>query len=283
MGSEAIEGGGVTPYYSDAAVTLYHGDCRDILPLLEPVDHVMADAPYSAHVHGKSRRGGKDGLPTDGRGRSPRANFSRVKDLGFGPLTPELREFCAEQYARLAGRWTLVFSDTESMGDWRGSLKARGLEHVRDGFWRKVGGTPQFTGDRPAVSVEGITICHPKGRKKWNGGGKAAFWEHAIVLNRSHDDPRLHTTQKPEPLMRELVLDFTNAGDVVLDNFAGSGTTGAACKRLGRRAILIEGNEAYCEVIARRCEAVDVDARLIPSAVMRGRQADLLKPLRGVA
>jgi len=264
------------PYYVDEFVTLYHADCREVLPLLEAVDHVIADPPYSPHVHGKSRRGGKDAPPTDGRGRSSRANFSRVKDLGFGPLTPELREFCAAQYARVARRWSLVFSDTESMAAWRASLVAQGLEHVRDGFWRKVGGTPQFTGDRPSVSVEGITICHPKGRKRWNGGGKAAFWEHAIVLNRSHDDPRLHTTQKPEPLMRELVLDFTNPGDLVLDSFAGSGTTGAACKRLGRRALLIEGAEAYCEVIAQRMEAVEVDARLLPSATLKGRQGSLL-------
>ena len=46
--------------------------------------------------------------------------------------------------------------------------------------------------------------------------------------------PRLHTTQKPVDLMRALISDFTNPGELVLDSHAGSGTTGAACIELGR-------------------------------------------------
>lgn len=45
------------PYYSDSAVTIYHGDCLEILPGLERVEHVITDPPYSEHVHSKSRRG----------------------------------------------------------------------------------------------------------------------------------------------------------------------------------------------------------------------------------
>lgn len=146
------------------------------------------------------------------------------------------------------------------------------VEYTRTGAWLKRGATPQFTGDRPASGFEAITICHRKGRKRWNGGGKHAIWEHAIVLNRNGDDPRLHTTQKPEPLFRDLVLDFTDAGDVILDSFAGSGTLGAAAKKLGRKAILIEGQEPYCEVTARRLERIEFEPRLLPSPNRRMKQ-----------
>jgi DNA modification methylase len=49
----------VQPYYADEAVTIYHGDCRDVLPTIGPVDHCITDPPYSEHVHGKQRMGAR--------------------------------------------------------------------------------------------------------------------------------------------------------------------------------------------------------------------------------
>lgn len=260
----------MTPYYRDDAITLYHGDCRDILPALGQVDHGIMDPPYSEHTHSKSRRGGSDAPALDGKGRRPRASFSREKDLGFDALDAATRDFIATWCASNVRRWSLVFSDVESTADWRAALTdpARGkVDYVRTGAWVKVGATPQFSGDRPAIGFEAITICHRTGRKRWNGGGSHALWTHPIVLNRSHDDPRLHTTQKPEPLMLELVQLFTDPGEVIVDPFAGSGTTGYAAKRLGRRAILIEREEHYCEVIARRMGqgALDLFGAAVPA------------------
>lgn len=149
--------------------------------------------------------------------------------------------------------WVLVFSDIESDHLWRGDLTAAGLDYVRTGVWHKVGSTPQFSGDRPATAVEAITICHPKGRKRWNGGGSHAIWSVPIVLDRGRNGAeRLHTTQKPEPLFRALVDQFTDPGETILDALAGSATTGIACKYLGRKAVLIEENEARAEVAAKR-------------------------------
>lgn len=80
----------MTPYYTDDACTIYHGDCRQVLPLIGAVDHVITDPPYSEYVHSKSRRGGKDAPPKDGDGRIPPSSFARVKEFGFEPLTPEI-------------------------------------------------------------------------------------------------------------------------------------------------------------------------------------------------
>lgn len=246
-----------TPYYQDEHVTLYHGDCRDLLPKLGQVDHIITDPPYSEHVHGAARSSRM--VSVNDRGGRYGADVRRNVDLGFAHLSPELRAICAEQFARLAKRWVLVFSDTESSHLWRDDLTARGLDYVRTGAWVKVGATPQFSGDRPATGFEAITIAHPKGRKRWNGGGKHAVWTFPIVLDRGRNGARLHTTQKPQDLMQTLVSEFTDVGDTILDPFAGSGTTAAAAKMLDRKAILVEQDERYCEVIAKRLDVALLD------------------------
>jgi site-specific DNA-methyltransferase (adenine-specific) len=228
------------PYYESDGITLYLGDCRSVLPTLERVDVIITDPPYSDYVHSKSRRGGASAPKLDGSGRNVACSFAREKEFGFESLSAKLRAFCAQEFARLARRWVLAFSDVESCHLWRDDVVECGLEYVRTGAWVKIGATPQFTGDRPAQGFEAITIAHPKGRKHWNGGGRHAIWREAeerdlvyevpIVLNRSHTDPRLHTTQKPLPLMLDLVGDFSDEGDTILDPFAGSGTTLVAAK-----------------------------------------------------
>ena len=238
------------PYYQDEHVTLWHGNCEDILPSLAPVHHVITDPPYSEHVHGAERSSRMQSA--NDRGGRFGADVRRNIDLGFEHLTPELREFCAAQFARLASRWMLTFSDIESAPDWRADLMASGLDYVRTGAWIKLGSTPQFSGDRPAAGFEAVTICHPKGRKRWNGGGKHAVWTHPIVLDRGRTGARLHTTQKPQPLMQELIALFTDEGETILDPFAGSGTTLAAARMLGRKSIGIERSERYCEITANR-------------------------------
>ena len=238
------------PYYVDSSVTLWHGRCEDVLPTLEPVAHIITDPPYSEHVHGAARSSRMQSA--NDRGGRYGADTRRVVDLGFEHLTPDLRAVCAAEFARLAQRWVLVFSDVESTHLWRDDLTTAGLDYVRTGAWVKLGSTPQFSGDRPATGFEAVTICHPKGRKRWNGGGKHAVWTHPIVLDRGRTGARLHTTQKPHELMQELVGLFTDEGETILDPFAGSGTTLVAARMLGRKSIGIEESERYCEVIAKR-------------------------------
>lgn len=228
---------------------LRHGDClaADGLASLDTdsIDHVITDPPYSAHVHAKSRAGSraKAALRVDGRRRA--ADISRSRDLGFEHITTEQMEACADQFARICKRWVLIFCDVESSQLWAGALRSAELEYVRTLAWVKLGAAPQFTGDRPASGFEAIVCAHRPGKKRWNGGGRQGVYQCPIALNRGDGTKRAHTTQKPEMLMDALVRDFTERGDLVLDPFAGSGTTGAAAVKAGRRFIGWELEEKY--------------------------------------
>jgi site-specific DNA-methyltransferase (adenine-specific) len=79
---------------------------------------------------------------------------------------------------------------------------------------------------------------------------------HSYQENELHYSKRLHPTQKPVALFEYLIKTYTNEGDLVLDNCAGSGTTGVACKQLNRNFILIEKEEKYCEIARERLKSV---------------------------
>ena len=74
------------------------------------------------------------------------------------------------------------------------------------------------------------------------------------IVEFTHDNTKLHPTQKPLALFEYLIKTYTNEGDLVLDNCAGSGTTGIACVRTGRRFILIDSSPVYCGVFYDRLD-----------------------------
>lgn len=256
---------------------LAHGDNREVLPTLPnlSVAHVITDPPYSEHVHGKNMRqlrGSGGNAANDGVKRGKVGAFS----LGFDALETQHRRELAEEFARLISRWVLVFSDAESVHFWREDLEAEGLPHIRQGAWVKLNCQPQLTGDRPAVGSEAVQISHRKGRKKWNGGGLPAVWAYSIATDRSGRGDRVHTTQKPLDLMLRLVELFTDPGDIVLDPFAGSGTTGVACLRLGRRFIGVERDERYAAIATERLLAEERGLSLREARAGQTTFSDLL-------
>lgn len=117
---------------------------------------------------------------------------------------------------------------------------------MRLGVWHKPNSAPQFTGDRPGTGWEAVAILHREGKKHWNGGGHHAVW----ACNIEYGD---HPTQKPLPLLMDWVRKFSDEGEIVLDPFMGSGTTGVACAKLGRKFIGIEQRPDY---FATACERI---------------------------
>ena len=227
----------MNPYYQKDGITIWHGNCLEILPTLAPVDHVITDPPYEAEAHTMGRRGNT--------ARDGAAAFDAVRPLDFAAMTEADRVAVGSLMARLCRGWLLVFCQVEAAMLWRDACAP--AKYTRTQIWRKPNGCCQFTGDRPGMGYESIVTCWgSKGRMKWNGGGRHGVYEHMTA------DCSQHPTTKPLALMRELVSLFTDPGDLILDPFMGSGTTLRAAKDLGRRAIGIELNERYCEIGAKR-------------------------------
>jgi site-specific DNA-methyltransferase (adenine-specific)/modification methylase len=204
------------PYYQDTAVTIYHGDCREILPHLPPVDLVLTDPPYGQAYNpagggrGWSRKsfGSADCVVGDSEPFDPRPLLD---------LDARLILWGANHYAeRLPSSPTWLVWDKR---DGRMSDSFADCELA----WSNLGG--------PARLI----------RHLWCGAFKAS--ERGAV--------RLHPTQKPLRVM-SWTLGLAGEWLVVLDPFMGSGTTLRAAKDLGRKAIGIEICEAYCEIAAKR-------------------------------
>lgn len=211
-------------------------DNRDVLPTLGRVEHVITDPPYDERTHAGALCGA---IGVDAR--------TTPLGVSFAPIDSPAA--LASTLLGCASRWAIAFCAVEQLGEY---AVGAGKRWVRGGVWDKISPSPQLTGDRPGQAVEAIAIMHAAGRKRWNRGGGAGIWR--CVPQQGADRPD-HPTPKPVALMLEIVADFTDAGEVVLDPFCGSGTTGVACLRLGRRFIGIEKDAHYAEVARERLEA----------------------------
>jgi site-specific DNA-methyltransferase (adenine-specific) len=237
-----------------SAWTLHLGDCLDPVTGLatlpdKSVDHVICDPPYEAEAHTKARR------TTSSKWRNTNGHGKAVDDyeIDFKPITDADRCLAASHMARVSAGWVLVFCQVEAVDNWRLALKVAGASWRRAVAWVKPDGTPQLTGDRPAQAFECVACAWAgDGRSKWNGGGKRGIYTHCV--NDFGRLERLHPTTKPEALMCDLVLDFTQPDQTVLDPFAGSGTTGVAAIRNGRRFIGWEKDPRYHEIARKRLE-----------------------------
>ena len=215
------------PYYDHAGITIYHGDCREILPHLPKVDLVLTDPPYNV---GKDY-GQHDDSMTDQDYKIWMKNWILCCERLAGNLVyfPGTRNFLS------AGE---ILADTLFFP--RGILG-----------WHKK----EFAGDKwtggPAMCWEPIIWASVENCKYFNkicGTMGRDF----LVVNSTHGHGINHPCPKPYKVLAWLVSLFAPQESTILDPFMGSGTTLVAAKNLGRKAIGIEIEEKYCEVAARR-------------------------------
>lgn len=226
--------------------TLRLGDClaglRDLAD--KSVDATIEDPPYSDHVeHGQAVSGTRVGRA--------RQQVVRKQRIGVGFMTEaDILSLCSH-LVRVTRSWIVLFCAFEQVEQYKRAIESAGGRYVRACAWEKPDASPQFSGDRPATWGEAFVVAHATadGPMRWNGGGKRGLYRAGVC--RGHERSE-HPTQKPLSLMLELVEDFSNPGDLVLDSFAGSGTTGVACRQLGRSFLGWELNRDYFEIACRR-------------------------------
>jgi DNA modification methylase len=207
----------------DITNTIIQGDCLEIMKQLPDncVDLVLTDPPYDAKTH-------KGAILADGIDFPPLAS---VQDL-------------VDEMLRVSKRWVIAFCSLEMLGDYK---KASGNAWIRSGVWHRVCNMPQLSGDRPAQACEGVAIMHNEGKKIWNGGGKAAFWQYSVERGK-----KKHPTQKPYEMFSHILKQFSFENETVLDCYFGSGTTGVSCEKINRNYIGIEISQEYCQIARRR-------------------------------
>lgn len=217
----------MTPYYEHAGITIYHGDCREMLPLLPAVDLVLTDPPYGMKwkFTGQGSGAGAQG----GRG----SRFSGASIVGdekdFDPSFllhyPKVILWGFHHFPQYLTRGTVLV--------W--------VKKYESGF-----GT--FLSDADLA---------------WMKGGCGVYLSRTINPA-SFQNEREHPTQKPSGLMK-WCIDKAQTRGPILDPFMGSGTTLLAAKDCGWPAIGIEIEERYCEIAAKRLSQEVLDLTEVPA------------------
>lgn len=232
------------PYYQDEQVTLYHGDCLDVLPTLTvTADLLITDPPYG--VAWRSSRGAHEVLAGD--------DGSLDVSAAIGAACRVLRR----------GRHAYIFG--YGPDDFAPDLPLCGFAEL---IWDKgvmgLGDIESSWGpahERITFAVQEISKAN---REKGYGVTAARLRKGSVLhVQRPHSGQTLrHPTEKPVQLLRILIEFSSTFDEVVLDPFAGSGSTLVAAVLEGRRAIGIEVDEEYCEKIVERLGA-DVPQRTL--------------------
>ncbi len=244
------------PYYETDLGVLYHGDCLEIMPELEPVDLVFADPPFNINKPYKDKRENYQEWCADWICEC----FRLLKDTGsFYHMT--ITRHLEWKMALMAKCGAFV-----NLITWRNV----GAVNNKRSFWNEYqpimlyGKTENYKFntyaevDHGSARRWGRMTTEYKGQKKdrWDDipfihAGKSASRE-AILLPGTFK--KAHPCQMPRALAQRAVLFSTDKADVVIDMFFGTGATASACERLNRSWIGIEIEEKYCEIAAKRIE-----------------------------
>lgn len=212
------------PYYDHAGITIYHGDCLEIMPELPRVDLVVADPPYYITATGGGIGGKRKYLKE-----------ITAKNIGCGFDSSILKNygnwfcFCGKQQLL-----ELISIANNGKGRWMLLI------------WCKTNPIPLINGNY-LPDCEYIVHKYEARRLFGQYKDKSRFW-----INSSGKSAYKHPTVKPVDLVKKCIALGTVQGDLILDPFIGSGTMLVAAKELGRRAIGIEIEEKYCEIAAKR-------------------------------
>lgn len=213
----------MTPYYETKLGKLYHGDCLKVMQELDvKADLCLTDPPYGIGAYSTGTMGGR-GLASQSSYKAtdwdseipPQAIFELIKFQCCNSIIFGGNYFA--EYLRNSPCWLV---------------------------WDKDNGKTYFADCELAWTSFKTAVR--KFRFKWQG----MLQEHMG----KQKEKRYHPTQKPVPLMKWCLENYSKESDLILDPFFGSGTTGVACELMNRRWIGIELDEEYCEIAAKRIE-----------------------------
>ena len=245
------------PYYETELGKLYHGDCLEIMPGLEPVDLVLTDPPYGTTaclwdsiIPLEKMWSCLDGIAkynvilTASQPFTSVLVTSKIKNFKYEWIWQKNRgsNFAVLKYQPMKEHESVLvfsFGDTKYFPI-KEDRKGSGLDRTKYKY------TPTNSGKRE--SMGGFIMKHAK----HSGNERQRF---PSSIQKFNCEVGFHPTQKPITLMEYMLKTYSDKHETILDFCLGSGTTAIACERLKRRWIGIEIEEKYCEIAAKRIEA----------------------------
>lgn len=262
----------MTPYYERDGITIYCGDCLEIMPQLEPgIDAIICDLPY-----GTTACSWDVVIPFEPLW----AHYKRlIKPRGaivlFGsePFSSLLRVSNLEWY-KYDWVWDKKYHSNPFLAKHQ-PLRITEMISVFSGekevyYPQMIKRPEKWIRKRPSFGHKNGEIFGNKNNLHPNSSNKELM--HPVnILDFPLDNPfirtTIHPTQKPVALLQYLIRTYTNPGELILDNCAGSGTTGLAALNEGRRCIMIEQDEGYCKIAVDRLRQPSLFYSLAPVAI----------------
>lgn len=241
---------------------IMHGDCIENLKTIpdNSIDLIFADPPYNMQTEGELLR--TDGTKFNGVSDSW-DKFSSLEE--YDNFTKKWLIECKRVLKNDGAIWVIgSFQNIFRLGY---IMQDLGFWILNDVIWSKPNAVPNFGGTRFQNSHETLLWCSKSKKSKYHfnyktmkvfNGGKQmkSVWDIGICIGKERLKDKygnkVHSTQKPEALLYNVILSSTEKNDIVLDPFFGTGTTGVVAKRLGRRYIGIERNEEYILAAEKR-------------------------------
>jgi site-specific DNA-methyltransferase (adenine-specific) len=240
----------VKPYFDEEGITIYHGDCREVIPQLQPqsIDLLLTDPPYGQQFQGQALITAKANIRADGA----RQGMRLVRQMLFA-LGEEGRVMKPDAHAYLFCHW-------ESWPDFYDAVSSY-MKIQNALIWFKNRGGSGDTEYEYARDYEVILYAMAgRGRPLAGRRDGAVIAGIQPVLG-----DRLHPTEKPEKLFRYMIEKSCPFGGTVLDPFGGAMPAARAAKAAGRRAVVIEIEERYCEIGANLMRQVSMYTAAPPS------------------
>ncbi|MGI0406919.1 DNA-methyltransferase [Helicobacter himalayensis] len=257
--------------------SILQGDCIEILKSLESesVDLIFADPPYFMQTNGALLR--VEGNAFSGCDDAW-DKFENLKD--YDRFSEAWLKECRRVLKKSGSIWVIgSFHNIYRLGYIMQNL---GFWVLNDIVWAKSNPVPNFRGNRFCNAHESLIWCakdknakytfNYKSMKAYNNDKQMrSVWEIRICTGserlKNKDGKKAHSTQKPEGLLERVILSSSKEGDLVLDPFFGSGTTGAVAKRFGRNFLGIEREKSYVELAKKRIDSIT----FLPNAISSGK------------
>lgn len=241
------------------------GDCIEVLQSLpeNSVDLIFADPPYNLQLRNDLYR------PDTSKVEAVNDGWDKFSDFKtYDEFTSKWLHACRRVLKDTGTLWVIgSYHNIYRVG---AILQDLGFWILNDVLWIKDNPMPNFRGVRFTNSHETLIWAQKKKGAKYTFNHHTmkalnddlqmrSDWNLPLATGKQrvkHNGTKAHSTQKPEALLYRVILASSNPGDVILDPFFGSGTTGAVAKKLGRHWIGIERDKRYIKVAQKRIDAV---------------------------